>query len=275
MSTNGLISKTLFGILAYGFLHFASGQTAAQNTTQSTTQTSAQNTTQSGNVFNNTIKSISNAIDKIPAVLPPDVAFINAVKANNVDAVKRALALKNEISPNTKDTVFPHHSALQFACWENAVNVMPLLLADARVNVEQLNAASENALMICSLKGYLPMTLQLLEKGAYPNKEGWTPLHYAASANHGEVIKVLLDNSAYIDAESPEKMTPMMMAAQSGYTSVIKLLLDEGADMTLKNKYGEDVIAVADRYKQKEIAEGLRARVAKLKERDAKKPWLR
>jgi hypothetical protein len=46
----------------------------------------------------------------------------------------------------------------------------------------------------------------------------------------------LLDESAFIDAESPNKTTPLMMAARGGYTAVVTLLLAEGADPTLKNE---------------------------------------
>jgi ankyrin repeat protein len=43
-------------------------------------------------------------------------------------------------------------------------------------------------------------------------------------------MELLLEENAYIDAESPNKTTPLMMAAQYGSPAAVKLLLAEGAD---------------------------------------------
>jgi ankyrin repeat protein len=52
------------------------------------------------------------------------------------------------------------------------------------------------------------------------------------------VIEFLLEHSAYIDAESPNKSTPLMMAAMYGNADCVKLLIEGGADPTLKNELG-------------------------------------
>ena len=52
------------------------------------------------------------------------------------------------------------------------------------------------------------------------------------------VIKLLLENYAYIDAESPNGSTPLMMASLYGSTEAVKLLVEEGADVTLRNQKG-------------------------------------
>ena len=49
-------------------------------------------------------------------------------------------------------------------------------------------------------------------------------------------VKLLLEHSAYIDAESPNKTTPLMMAARGDHADVCRLLIDEGADPTLVNE---------------------------------------
>ena len=70
------------------------------------------------------------------------------------------------------------------------------------------------------------------------NKTGWTPLHYAATSGHAGIIQMLLDENAYIDAESPNGTTPLMMAAMYGTTEAVKLLLESGADPTIRNQLG-------------------------------------
>jgi len=74
---------------------------------------------------------------------------------------------------------------------------------------------------------------------------------------------MLLNRSAYIDAESPNKTTPIMMAARGGHILTVKLVLDEGADATLKNELGMSAMDFAEKHNHKDIAEGLTYRLKK------------
>src|SRR4029079_2040883 len=93
-----------------------------------------------------------------------------------------------------------------------------------------------------------------IERDADVNKTGWTPLHYAATNGHLPVIELLLENHAYIDAESPNGTTPLMMAAHYGTPAAVKLLLDSGADPTLKNQLGLTALDFAFRGERKDAA---------------------
>ena len=73
----------------------------------------------------------------------------------------------------------------------------------------------------------------------------------------------MLEHSAHIDAEAPNKTTPIMMAARAGHILTVKLLLEEGADATLKNDAGMTAIDFATRFNHKDIAEGLTHRLKK------------
>ena len=73
------------------------------------------------------------------------------------------------------------------------------------------------------------------------NRPGWTALHYVASATYEQapdMIALLLDNYAYIDAESPNGTTAIMMAARYGTFASVQLLLEADADASLKNQQG-------------------------------------
>ena len=87
------------------------------------------------------------------------------------------------------------------------------------------------------------------------NKTGWTALHYAATNGHLTLIRFLLEQNAYIDAEAPSGTTPLMMAAHYGTPEAVKLLLDEGADPMLKNLQGLTAIDFANRANRKESSE--------------------
>jgi hypothetical protein len=64
----------------------------------------------------------------------------------------------------------------------------------------------------------------------------------------------LLDNHAYIDAESPNGTTPLMMAAFYGTPSAVKLLLEAGADPLLKNDQSLSAIDFAHRANRQDSA---------------------
>ena len=100
------------------------------------------------------------------------------------------------------------------------------------------NSHGESALMLVCLKGELELAKMLIQRDADINHPGWTSLHYAASGGHTAIIQLLLDQSAYIDAESPNGTTPLMMAARYGNEKAVQLLITEGADWKLKNQLG-------------------------------------
>jgi uncharacterized protein len=99
--------------------------------------------------------------------------------------------------------------------------------------------------MMAALRGQTEIVRKLIARDADVNKTGWTPLHYAATSAHLEIIELLLENHAYIDAESPNGTTPLMMAAKYGSPAAVKLLLESGADASLKNQRGLGAIEFA------------------------------
>jgi ankyrin repeat protein len=115
--------------------------------------------------------------------------------------------------------------------------------------------------MMAALKGHTELARRLIERDADVNKTGWAPLHYAATGGHLAMIELLLDNHAYIDAESPNGTTPLMMAAQYGTPAAVKLLLDSGADPKLRNQLGLTAIDFANRGNRKDSAELIAASI--------------
>ncbi|KAI0836730.1 ankyrin [Hypoxylon sp. FL0890] len=58
-----------------------------------------------------------------------------------------------------------------------------------------------------------------------------TPLHNASMLGFRDIVKVLLEYGATVDARSWTEFTPLIFAAQSGHTEVLAILLDAGADI--------------------------------------------
>ena len=105
-------------------------------------------------------------------------------------------------------------------------------------NLSIKNPQSETPLMLAALSNKLALAKLLILRGADVNQPGWTPLHYAATKGHVEMMRLLIENNAYLDAESPNGTTPLMMAAHYGTAMATKLLLEEGADPRIQNKLG-------------------------------------
>lgn len=186
--------------------------------------------------------------------------FFRAVKLDDAQKVKSLLARgfdPNAVEEERGDT------GLIIAVREGSMEVFGVLMNARDIDLQASAKNGDTALMIACFKGNRPAVDALLAKGAEVNRPGWTPLHYAASIGNNELVKILLDRSAYIDAESPNKTTPMMMAARGGHILTVKLLLDEGADATLKNDLGMSAIDFAEKFNHKDIAEGLTYRLKK------------
>ena len=156
--------------------------------------------------------------------------------------------LRQGMDPNTK--VGRGEPALVKAMQLDSLRVVEELLQSPKLRIDMANPAGETALMYACIKGNLDLVKRLLAKEARINQPGWTPLHYAVSANNEhslEIVRLLLDNNAYIDAESPNKSTPLMLAAQYGSQEMVQLLLDAGADVQLRNQQGLTAVDFARR----------------------------
>ena len=195
-----------------------------------------------------------------PVFAAPADSMIKAVKFDDVSAVKKLLA--QGVDPNLVDNTGA--PLLVIAAREKSDKVGKLLAENPKTDLEKLDPAGENAMMLAALNDDLDFVNMLISKDAEVNKKGWTPLHYAATNGHDDVVKVLLDHSAYIDSGSPNGTTPLMMAARGGHLSTVKLLLDEGADLRVKNQIGMTAVDFAKQYHEKVVAEGLAARLASM-----------
>ena len=177
--------------------------------------------------------------------------FFKAVNLD--DAVTVAALLNRGFDVNTLNRAGEH--GLILALRESSIKVVTVLINWPKVNIEARTAQDESPLMLAAFIGLTGICRQLIAKDADVNKSGWTPLHYAATGGHLDVINMLLENHAYIDADSPNGTTPLMMAARYGTTAAVKLLLEAGADPALKNDQGLSAIDFAHGVNHSDSAE--------------------
>ena len=177
--------------------------------------------------------------------------FFTAIKRDNPGTVQNLLG--RGFDPNTLDPQGVH--GLLLAVQEPSPKVADVLIRWPGTNVEFRTAKDESPLMLASLRGHLDLVRKLIDRGADVNKTGWAPLHYAATSGHVDIMELLLENHAYIDAESPNGTTPLMMAALYGTPASVKLLLDAGADAALRNQLGMTAIDFANKANRRDSAE--------------------
>ena len=144
--------------------------------------------------------------------------------------------------------------ALILALREPRLKAARVLIGWPNLNAEVRSAQDESPLMLAALHGLLAECQGLIDRGADVNKPGWAPLHYAATNGHLSVMQLLIEENAYLDAESPNGSTPLMMAAHYGTPSAVKLLLESGADPTLKNSLGLSAMDFAHQANRLESA---------------------
>ena len=97
------------------------------------------------------------------------------------------------------------------------------------------------ALHFAAFFGGPEVTSFLVTRGSQVDAHGtgWmtgTPLHSAASSDHVDVARVLLDAGASPDARQSGGWTPLHAAAHNGSAAMVTLLLEAGADPTLDER---------------------------------------
>jgi ankyrin repeat protein len=183
--------------------------------------------------------------------------FFIAIKRDNPRAVQELL--QRGFDPNVPDPAGV--PGLFIALRDGSLKAAEALIDWPKTKVEWRTAKDESPLMMAALKGQTEMVRKLIARDADVNKPGWTPLHYAATGGHVEIMALLLEHHAFIDAQSPNKTTPLMMAAHYGSPQAVKLLLDGGADTAMRNELGLTAIDFANRARRTEAADMIAAAV--------------
>lgn len=142
--------------------------------------------------------------------------------------------LQRGFDPNSRDE--EGQVALFLALRRPAPAVAEALWAHPQLQVDPVNAAGETPLMMAALRGQVAWMRRLIERGAKPHHEGWSPIHYAATGPEPQAVALLLERGVPVDARSPNGTTPLMMAARYGSERSVALLLQRGADARLRNQ---------------------------------------
>ena len=177
--------------------------------------------------------------------------FFKAIELDNAEAVTALLQRGfDPDSPNPQG-----QPALMLAMQKSSRKVAEVLMEWKATNLSIHNPKMETPLMLAAITNQLDLAKKLIDRGADVNQKGWTPLHYAATKGNIEIMRLLIENHAYLDAESPNGTTPLMMAAHYGTPMATKLLLEEGADPRIRNQLGINALEFARKANKPESAQ--------------------
>jgi ankyrin repeat protein len=177
--------------------------------------------------------------------------IIRAARFDDVSTIKKYADQQGDINIAEKER---GETLMMISVRENSQRVFDYLLMHPKIQLDQRAKNGDTAIMLAAYLDQNETVQRLIDAGAQVNQEGWTALHYATVVGNLEIVKMLLERYAYIDAETPNKTTPLMLAARRGEMNVLKFLIDEGADISLKNMLGWTAYDFAVESERRDIA---------------------
>ncbi|XP_059471305.1 ankyrin repeat domain-containing protein 17 isoform X2 [Neocloeon triangulifer] len=172
-------------------------------------------------------------------------SLVEACSDGDVGTVRKLLSEGRSVHETTEDG----ESLLSLACSAGYFELAQVLLAMS-AGVEDRGIKGDcTPLMEAASAGHADIVRLLIENGADVNAQsstGNTPLMYACAGGHLEVVEILLAAGANVEDHNENGHTPLMEAASAGYVNVAKVLLENGAGInTHSNEFKESALTLA------------------------------
>lgn len=148
---------------------------------------------------------------------------------------KRLFEIEEENEPNIKITL-EVASAIVGVFVDNSYE-RPLLQAISQSDIEEVKRLK-----------IVPRNANTKEK-----KSGLTALHVAVETGNIEIVRMLLDAGARVNAKSKAKQTPLLMIDDDATPELVRLLIERGASVNVQDDEGETALMKAAEEDKLEI----------------------
>ena len=187
------------------------------------------------------VLSVALALMTIPvsrsAAAGADTRLADAARSHDVAAVRSLIAQKADPKVPGDDGT----PALHWIVRVDDLETTKLLLQNG-ADATQANRYGIRPLSIAAANGNAAIIAALIEAGADPNAAdpaGETPLMAAARVGSVEAAKTLLDRGATVDAADPAfHQTALIVAVRDNHPDVVQLLLERHANVNAKTRVG-------------------------------------
>ena len=149
-----------------------------------------------------------------------------AVKADNELAVRKLLEKGADVNERSTDGAAPLHEA----AGEKNQEVVRLLL-DAGAEVNNQHGQWATLSRVPDYNHFVSLLDQLQQSNTIENRDGISPLHIAAASGNAEVLTLLLNRGADVNASNVNGtlVFPLHVAAVQGSVEAVNILLGSGA----------------------------------------------
>jgi len=200
---------------------------------------------------------------------------VSSHKLSNPNMVEDYLSSFNEMSRSLLQNVINiadanGNTALHYAVSHCNVDIVNLLLDSGLCDVDKQNKAGYTAIMLASLAqvqsdGQKHVIRRLFGMGSVNAKAaqaGQTALMLAVSHGRLDMVKLLIEAGANINAQDDDGSTALMCASEHGHTDIVRELLSHSeCDPTITDNDGSTALSIAMEVGHKEIGVLLYAKV--------------
>jgi ankyrin repeat protein len=191
----------------------------------------------------------SGDIDKLRAWLRDDPSLASARDASGVSALMHAYYCRQASAADLLLSVAASLDIFEATAAGKADAVSAVLKPDPDA-AKSWSADGFTALHFAAFFNRPEIARDLIRHGAdvaavTKNSMKVMPLHSAAAAHNGEVVRLLLENGAPPNVPQQGGWVPLHQAAQIGDLEMVKLLLQHGADSQLRNNDGKSAAEMA------------------------------